>query len=183
MTGGHLFGVTTRRGRNSREKPMENAGIQKQQTAGTSSTARPMWDPFWFMRAMLSWARPADAPSFDVKETDDTYVCKVKLALPNGGRRSRQGGAQGRRAHPARAEGSRGRAGARVRVRPAARTGLDVGVAESPSPERERSPWISQTQASAKSAYVSAWAVIPQLPVQRHHFGVVVDVRFRGRVQ
>jgi len=61
---------------------MENAGIQKQQTGGTSSTARPMWDPFWFMRAMLSWGRPADAPSFDVKETDDTYVCKVKLALP-----------------------------------------------------------------------------------------------------
>jgi hypothetical protein len=63
---------------------MENAGVQKQQTAGTSSTARPMWDPFWFMRAMLSWGRPADAPSFDVKETDDTYVCRVnaKLMLP-----------------------------------------------------------------------------------------------------
>jgi hypothetical protein len=43
-----------------------------------------MWDPFWFMRAMLSWGRPADAPSFDVKETDDTYVCRVnaKLMLP-----------------------------------------------------------------------------------------------------
>src|SRR3954452_9724372 len=63
---------------------MENAGVQKQQTAGTSSTARPMWAPFWFMRAMLSWRRPADAPSFDVKETDDTYVCRVnaKLMLP-----------------------------------------------------------------------------------------------------
>jgi HSP20 family molecular chaperone IbpA len=43
-----------------------------------------MWDPFWFMRAMLSWGRPTDAPSFDVKETDDTYVCRVnaKLMLP-----------------------------------------------------------------------------------------------------
>ena len=63
---------------------MENAGVQKQQTAGTSSSARPMWDPFWFMRAMFSWGRPADAPSFDVKETDDTYVCRVnaRLMLP-----------------------------------------------------------------------------------------------------
>ena len=31
---------------------------------------------------------------------------------------------------------------------------------KSPSRERERSSWISQAQASAKSAYVSAWAVI-----------------------
>jgi len=44
-----------------------------------------MWDPFWFMRAMLGWGRPADAASVDVKETDDTYVCtvNVKLTLPD----------------------------------------------------------------------------------------------------
>ena len=64
---------------------MENAGVEKQQTAGTSSIAGPVWDPFWFMRAMLMWWRPTDAPLFDVKETDDTCVCtaKVKLALPD----------------------------------------------------------------------------------------------------
>src|SRR4051812_44346400 len=69
---------------NSREEPMENAGVQKQQTPGTSSIAGPMWDPFWFMRAMFAWGRPADAPSFDVEETDDSYVYKVnvKLTLP-----------------------------------------------------------------------------------------------------
>ena len=63
---------------------MENVEIQKEQTAPTSSIAGPMWDPFWFMRAMFSWGRPADAASFDVKETDDTYVCRVnvKLTLP-----------------------------------------------------------------------------------------------------
>jgi hypothetical protein len=85
MTGGHLSGVTTFVDRNSREKPMENAGVQKEQTAGTSSIARPMWDPFWFMRAMFGWGRLGNAPSFDVKETDDSYVCtvNVKLTLPD----------------------------------------------------------------------------------------------------
>jgi hypothetical protein len=64
---------------------MENAGVQKEQTAGTSSIAGPVWDPFWFMRAMLGWGRPADAASFDVEETDDSYVCTVnaKLTLPD----------------------------------------------------------------------------------------------------
>jgi len=64
---------------------MEKAGGQKQQTAGTSSIVRAMWDPFWFMREMFGWGRSADAPSFDVQETDDAYVCKVnvKLTLPD----------------------------------------------------------------------------------------------------
>ena len=63
---------------------MENAGVQNKQTAGTPSGAFGLWDPFWFMRQMFGWGRSANAPSFDVKETDDTYVCKVnvKLTLP-----------------------------------------------------------------------------------------------------
>jgi len=63
---------------------MENAGDDKKRTAGTSSVASAMWDPFWFMRDMFGWGRSAGAPSFDIKETDESYVCKVnvKLALP-----------------------------------------------------------------------------------------------------
>lgn len=64
---------------------MDNAGVENKQAAGTSSVAWAMWDPFWFMRQMLGWGRSANAPSFEVKETDDSYVCKVnvKLTLPD----------------------------------------------------------------------------------------------------
>jgi HSP20 family molecular chaperone IbpA len=64
---------------------MDNAGGDKNRTAGTSSSAWTMWDPLWLMRQMFGWGRSADAPAVDVKETDDTYVCKVnvKLALPD----------------------------------------------------------------------------------------------------
>jgi hypothetical protein len=63
---------------------MEKAGVRKEQGAGTSSIAGAMWDPFWFMREMFGWGRSADRPSFEVRETDEGYVCKVnvKLALP-----------------------------------------------------------------------------------------------------
>jgi hypothetical protein len=63
---------------------MENAGVQKKQTEETASVSSAVWDPFWFMRQLFGWWRIADAPSFEVKETDDTYVCKarVKLTLP-----------------------------------------------------------------------------------------------------
>ena len=63
---------------------MENARVDKNRTVGTSSVAWGMWDPFWFMRDLFGWGRAAAGPSFDVRETDDTYVCKVnvKLRLP-----------------------------------------------------------------------------------------------------
>jgi len=63
---------------------MENVGGGKKRHEGTSSVAWAMWDPFWFMREMFGWGRSGDAPSFEVKETDDTYVYRVnvKLALP-----------------------------------------------------------------------------------------------------
>jgi hypothetical protein len=60
---------------------MDNAGLQKQQTIESRSMAG-LWDPFWFMREMLGWGRSAATSPFDVKETDETYVCKVKLTLP-----------------------------------------------------------------------------------------------------
>ena len=41
-----------------------------------------MWDPFWFMHEMFDWARSVGAPSFDVKETGDAYIYKVKLTVP-----------------------------------------------------------------------------------------------------
>jgi hypothetical protein len=74
-----------RGGRKAREKTMENAGVQKKQIGGTASVVSAMWDPFWFMHQVLGWGRSTDAPTFDVEETDDTYVCKakVKLALPD----------------------------------------------------------------------------------------------------
>ena len=63
---------------------MENAGAQRKPAGETASVVRAMWDPFWFMHEMLGWGRSGDAPSFEVKETDDAYVCKarVKLTLP-----------------------------------------------------------------------------------------------------
>ena len=64
---------------------MEKAGVGGKQAAGTSSIAGAMWDPFWLMREMFGWGRRADRPSFDVQETEDSYVCKVnvKLTLPD----------------------------------------------------------------------------------------------------
>lgn len=64
---------------------MKDAGVQKKQTGETPSVARALWDPFWFIHEMFGWGRSGDAPSFDVKETDDAYVCnvKVKLTLPD----------------------------------------------------------------------------------------------------
>lgn len=62
---------------------MDNAGVQKKQTGDTASVFSTVWDPFWFVRQVLGWGRSGDAPSFDVTETDDTFVCKVKLALPD----------------------------------------------------------------------------------------------------
>lgn len=61
---------------------MDNAGVQKKQTGDTASVFSTVWDPFWFMRAVMGWGRVRDAPSFDVEETDDTFVCKVKVSLP-----------------------------------------------------------------------------------------------------
>ena len=62
---------------------MANVAMQKKQVGETPSVARAAWDPFWFMREMFQWGRSADAPAFDVKETADAYVCKVKLTLPD----------------------------------------------------------------------------------------------------
>ena len=61
---------------------MENVAVEKKQTAETPSVARALWDPFWFMREMFGWGRPGDAPWFDLKETGDSYVYKVKLTVP-----------------------------------------------------------------------------------------------------
>jgi hypothetical protein len=64
---------------------MENAGVQKKQTGQSPSVARALWDPFGFMQEMFGWGRSVDGPLFEVKETDDTYVCtvKVNLTLPD----------------------------------------------------------------------------------------------------
>jgi hypothetical protein len=64
---------------------MEKAGVRKDRGAGASSIAAAMWDPFWLMRQMFGWGRSAETPSFEVKETNEGYVCKVnvKLALPD----------------------------------------------------------------------------------------------------
>ena len=62
---------------------MANVAVQNKQTGGTPSIARAAWDPFWFMREMLHWGRSAEPPALDVKETDDAYVYKVKLTLPD----------------------------------------------------------------------------------------------------
>ena len=60
---------------------MENVAVQKKQAGETASAFNAMWDPFWFMREVFGWGRSSHAPSFDVKEADDTYVCKVKVKL------------------------------------------------------------------------------------------------------
>jgi hypothetical protein len=60
---------------------MENAGVQKKQTGQSPSVARALWDPFGFMQEMFGWGRSVDGPLFEVKETDDTYVCTVKVNL------------------------------------------------------------------------------------------------------
>jgi HSP20 family molecular chaperone IbpA len=61
---------------------MENVAVQKKQTGETPSVARALWDPFWFMHEMFGWGRSGDAPLFDLKETGDAYVYKVKLTVP-----------------------------------------------------------------------------------------------------
>jgi HSP20 family molecular chaperone IbpA len=61
---------------------MANVAVQKKQTREIPSVTRALWDPFWFMHEMFGWGRSGGAPSFDVKETDDAYVYKVKLSLP-----------------------------------------------------------------------------------------------------
>jgi hypothetical protein len=60
---------------------MENAGVQKKQTGESPSVARALWDPFGFMQEMFGWGRSGEGPLFEVKETDDTYICKVKVNL------------------------------------------------------------------------------------------------------
>jgi HSP20 family molecular chaperone IbpA len=64
---------------------MGNVAIQKKQTGEAPSFARAAWDPFWFMHQMFGWGRSSDAPPFDLKETNDAYVYKVKLTLPDQG--------------------------------------------------------------------------------------------------
>lgn len=60
---------------------MENAGVQKKQAGESPSVARALWDPFGFMQDMFGWGRSGGGTLFEVKETDDTYVCKVKVNL------------------------------------------------------------------------------------------------------
>jgi hypothetical protein len=62
---------------------MANVAVHTKQTGETPNVARAVWDPFWFMRELFQWNRSADAPAFDVQETEDAYVYKVKLALPD----------------------------------------------------------------------------------------------------
>lgn len=59
---------------------MEKALLQKKPTAEVSRVAGVLWDPFWLMDEMFGWTHPV----FDVKETDDAYLYKlrVKLTLP-----------------------------------------------------------------------------------------------------
>jgi len=42
-----------------------------------------VWDPFWFMREMFRWGSSRAVPAFDVAETEDAYVYKAKLTLPD----------------------------------------------------------------------------------------------------
>lgn len=60
---------------------MDDAGAQRKQAGETSSIVRSLWDPFGLMQGMFGWGRPADGPLFEVEETDDTFVCKVKIQL------------------------------------------------------------------------------------------------------
>jgi hypothetical protein len=60
---------------------MENPGVQKKQTGETPSAVRTLWDPFGFMQGMFGWGRSSDAPLFEVKETDEAYVCRIKVPL------------------------------------------------------------------------------------------------------
>jgi hypothetical protein len=60
---------------------MENAAVQKKQSEGSPSVVRALWDPFGFMQEMFGWGRSGEGPLFEVKETDDNFVCKVKVNL------------------------------------------------------------------------------------------------------
>jgi HSP20 family molecular chaperone IbpA len=61
---------------------MENAAAQRNRSAESPSVVQALWDPFGFMQAMFGWGRSSDVrPLFEVKETGDTYVCKVKVPL------------------------------------------------------------------------------------------------------
>jgi len=60
---------------------MDNAAAQNKPTVGTPSVVRTMWDPFGFMQAMFGWDRPRARHLFEVKETGDKYVCKLKVQL------------------------------------------------------------------------------------------------------
>ena len=60
---------------------MDNAGAQKKDRGQTPSVLGALWDPFGFVQAMFGWLRPGSTPLFEVKETDDTYVCKVNVQL------------------------------------------------------------------------------------------------------
>lgn len=59
---------------------MENAGVQKNRAGTSPSVVRALWDPFGFMQ-MFGFGRTGEGPLFQVEETDDTYVCKVKVNL------------------------------------------------------------------------------------------------------
>jgi hypothetical protein len=63
------------------DKTMENAAVQKKQSEGSPSVVRALWDPFGFMQEMFGWGRSGEGPLFEVKETDDNFVCKVKVNL------------------------------------------------------------------------------------------------------
>ena len=100
-----------------------------------------MWDPFWFVHEMFGWRRLGDAPSFDVKETDDAYVYKVKLTVPD-------------RADVARMKAELDNGELTLVVPKAAAATSDSGFSgtETPSNDDKRS-WISSAYAPTRSAY------------------------------
>jgi len=42
-----------------------------------------VWDPFWFIREMFRWGSASAAAIFDVAATQNSYVYKAKLTLPD----------------------------------------------------------------------------------------------------
>ncbi len=59
---------------------MQNAGVENKSTGETPSVFRALWDPFGFMQEMFGRGR-GEGPLFSVEETDDSFVCKVKVQL------------------------------------------------------------------------------------------------------